>query len=83
VEVNERTLIGELRNWRKHICGADGTFVIWGHVYGDTLNRFPDGNYIHTSAVSAIEGNKAVTNNGHVYVLIGEADGPEVNSFCF
>jgi hypothetical protein len=75
---DEPFVVAVLRQWRKHICKPDGTFVIWGHVYDDFLNRFPDGHFIHTARVEKIEGNLVYTVN-NVYRLEGEAVGPEYN----
>ena len=72
-------IVGELRNWRKHICGLDGTYVFWGFIYGDIRHRFPDGHWIHTSRVDKVEGNLVFTTGGSIYRLIGDADGPEIN----
>ena len=72
-----------LKNWRKHVCMANGAFVIWGQVYNDRKLRFPDGDYIHTAEVSQVIGNRVVTKNGTVYNLEGESTGPEVNPWNF
>ena len=73
---NEPAIVAVLRNWRKHICNAEGAFVIWGHVYDDTMNRFYDGQFIHTARVERVEGDLVYTMN-NVYRLEGEAAGPE------
>ena len=75
----EPFFVGVLREWRKHICMDDGTFVIWGFVYDDKLNRFYDGQFIHTAKVAKIEDGYAYTAN-NVYRLEGDAVGPEYNS---
>lgn len=38
-------LVGQLEEWQ--FSGG----VVWGKIYGDRKNRFPDGSYIHTSLV--------------------------------
>jgi hypothetical protein len=40
-----------------------------GHIYGDTLGRFPDGQRILTARVVNQEGNIITTRSGHVYRL--------------
>lgn len=75
------SVVAILRGWRKHVCTAAGDFVIWGHVYDDTLNRFYDGEYIHTSRVNRVEGDLVYTQNA-VYRLEGDAVGPEYVSLC-
>jgi len=75
------TIVGELRKWRKQVCNAKGVFVFWGHIYGDVFNRFPDGHFIHTSAVVSVEGDLVETRNGHIYKLVGEPAGDEVNAW--
>lgn len=72
------SITGEIRNWRKQVCKSDGTFVIWGHIYDDVMNRFPDGHFIHTGTVVRIVGDLAHTKRS-VYRLVGDATGPEVN----
>ena len=71
------TAVATLRKWRKQICKEDGSFVIWGHIYDDALNRFPDGHFIHTSLVIRIEDDMAFTRN-NVYRLEGESVGPDI-----
>lgn len=70
-------ITGTLRNWRKQYCTADGRMVIWGHIYDDVHNRFPNGHFIHTSSVKKIEGDIVYTRNS-VYKLEGEEDGPPI-----
>lgn len=72
-------VVAVLRDWRKHVCGPEGAFVIWGHIYDDAQNRFYDGQFIHTAMVSKIEGNLVYTKN-NVYRLEGEAVGPAYDS---
>lgn len=69
-------IVGVLRDWRKHVCKPDGTFILWGFVYDDVLNRFYDGQFIHTAKVLKIENGYAYTVN-HAYRLDGESMGPE------
>lgn len=71
---SKSNVIATLRQWRKHICKPDGTYVIWGHVYDDLLNRFPDGHFIHTSRVVRVEAGVAYTEN-NAYKLDGEPEG--------
>lgn len=75
-------IVGELREWRKHVCKSDGTFVIWGFIYGDVRFRFPDGHWIHTSKVDRIEDDLVHTQSGSVYRLVGEASAPELNMWA-
>lgn len=75
----EPTIVGVLRNWRKHVCKPDDTFIIWGNVYDDVLNRFYDGQFIHTAKIEKIDGDLVYTAN-NVYRLDGEAVGPEYNT---
>lgn len=72
-------IVGELRSWRKHTCAADGSFVYWGFIYDDALNRFPDGHWIHTSRVLEVVEDLVFTSTGNAYKLVGEAGGPEIN----
>lgn len=65
-----------LRDWRKHIVERDGSYVYWGHIYDDTLNRFPNGHFIHTSRVLRVEGDYVYTDSS-IYRLEGDAIGPE------
>lgn len=74
----EDNVIAKLYEWRKHVCKKDGTYVIWGFVYDDRELRFPDGHWIHTSAVDYIEGDVAVMRTGNRYLLVGEPSGPPV-----
>jgi len=73
------TKTAELRNWRKHIYKLDGTYVLWGNVYSDNSLRFPDGHWIHTSAVKFIENGIAFTKTGSQYTLIGEQIVPDID----
>lgn len=73
-------VVGVLRNWRKHVCKPDGTYVIWGHIYDDRLLRFYDGQFIHTAKVEKIDGDLVYTVN-NVYRLEGAAAGPEYSIF--
>lgn len=74
-------VVGVLREWRKHICLPDGTFVIWGFIYDDILRRFPNGQFIHTAKVEHVEGDIVYTAK-HAYRLEGDAAGPEYNTMC-
>ena len=38
-----------LKNWR--ITIVNGDVIIYGTIYNDIKNRFPDGTFIHTSKV--------------------------------
>lgn len=69
------TIVGVLREWRRQFCDRKGTSVIWGHIYDDILNRFPDGHFIHTAKIVKIEGDLVFTKNS-VYRLEGEPAGP-------
>jgi len=75
----QHPIVGELRDWRKQFCGADGTCVFWGFIYGDIRNRFPDGNWIHTSKVDRVEEDLVFTTSGSVYRLVGGQAGPDIN----
>lgn len=73
----------KLQEWRKHVCKPDGTYVIWGFVYDDATLRFPDGHWIHTSAVDRIEDGVAFTKTGSTYLLVGEPSGDPITlSLC-
>jgi len=78
--VEKGSIVGTLRHWRKHICGPNNTCVIWGNIYDDILNRFPDGHFIHTARIRLIEGGFAYTANS-TYKLEGEPEGPPYNSY--
>lgn len=39
---------GRLENWVLGLTHK-GECIIWGFVYGDSKDRWPDGNWIHTS----------------------------------
>ena len=78
VENDVKTVTGELRDWRKQVCKSDGSFVIWGRIYDDVMNRFPDGHFIHTGLITSLIGNFAQTKRS-TYKLVGEAAGPDVN----
>ena len=67
-------VVATLRQWRKHVCSPDGSYVIWGYIYDDLLNRFPDGHFIHTARVRKVEGGMAYTAN-NVYKLDGAPEG--------
>ncbi len=43
---------GTLENWSKDLYYP----VIWGLIYNDIRERFPDGAHIHTSAIPGIKG---------------------------
>lgn len=75
----QKYIVGELRNWRKQFCDPDGTHVVWGFIYGDTRNRFPDGHWIHTAKVDRIEGDLLFTISGSIYRLVGDRAGPDIN----
>jgi hypothetical protein len=75
----EFSVVGELRDWRKHVCRSDGAYVLWGFIYDDSRNRFPDGQWVHTSRVKNIVGDLAYTHTGSIYRLIGFAAGEAVN----
>jgi hypothetical protein len=79
--LKKRVIVGKLREWRKQICGPDGLCVFWGRIYGDILNRFPNGQFIHTAYVASIDGDLITTQNGHVYQLVGTPTGNEVNTW--
>lgn len=70
-------ITGELRNWRKQVC-RDGRYVYWGNIYGDMRDRFPDGYFVHTSAIVHEDENLVITKNGNAYRLVGESDGPPI-----
>ena len=76
---SQYSIVGELKDWRKQVCGLDGTHVFWGFIYGDIRHRFPDGHWIHTSKVERVEDNLVFTTSGSVYRLVGKADGPDIN----
>jgi len=71
-----RGIVATLREWRKHTCGPRGESVIWGKVYDDILNRFPNGQFIHTGRIQKVENGFAYTAN-NVYKLEGDPIGPE------
>lgn len=71
-----------LKNWRKHVCTAQGAYVIWGQIFDDTTKTFLDGEIIHTAEISDVCGNMVVSKDGIKYLLIGEQDGPEVNPWA-
>jgi len=75
----EFSIAGELREWRKHVCRSDGTYVLWGFIYDDVRNRFPDGQWVHTSRIDNIVGDLAYTFTGSVYRLVGDKAGEDVN----
>ena len=76
---HQHPIVGELRDWRKHFCGSDGTCVFWGFIYGDIRNRFSDGKWIHTSKVDRVEEDLVFTTSGSVYRLVGGQAGPDIN----
>ena len=43
-----------LKNWTIEPYW-DGNIVIYGEIYNDTKNRFPDGTHIRTSAVHHVD----------------------------
>lgn len=47
-------ITGRLENWtiQKYPQGV----IYWGNIYGDTKDRFYDGQYIHTSLVTSRDG---------------------------
>jgi len=73
----EPRVVAKLRNWRKHVCDKNGTFVFWGHVYDDLTNRFPNGHFIHTARVEKVEGDLVYTANS-IYKLDGDEVGPSI-----
>ena len=68
-DVGDQPVTAELRNWVRDQRSAG--LIIWGHIYNDTRGRFPDGRWVHTSAVARIEGDRAITLNS-IYKLVGE-----------
>jgi hypothetical protein len=45
-------LTGRLENWYVDVFGRD---VIWGSLYDDIHNRWPEGFHIHTSSVPGLD----------------------------
>ena len=78
----ELVVVATLRNWRKQVCSEDNDYVIWGDVYDDVLNRFHNGQFIHTSRIQKEENGFAYTQN-HIYRLEGDPVGPPFGVNCF
>ena len=69
VEVKEAPYDAELRNWHLVKSYYYDCMVVVGEVYGDSKNRFRDGDKITTSEVKGIEGTRLITCNT-VYKLV-------------
>lgn len=68
-DTSAQPITAELHDWVKDERRSG--LIIWGHIYNDTRGRFPDGHWIHTSAIARIEGDRAITLNS-IYRLVGE-----------
>jgi hypothetical protein len=66
--MNEIT--GRLEKWVIQERGLE-EFVVWGHVYDDTRERFPDGTMIHTSGIRSrpLKEGDVVTTRNSTYLL--------------
>jgi hypothetical protein len=62
-EVKEAPYDAELRNWRLVKNYYYDCTVVTGDIYGDSKNRFRDGEQITTSEVKGIEGTRLITRN--------------------
>ena len=55
-------ITGTLENWT-----YDQLYnVVWGNVYNDIHNRFPDGGWIHTSDIPGQRNNQKVFKEGDI-----------------
>lgn len=51
LEDNKKELTGRLENWSK-----DSSFnILWGNIYDDQMERWEDGQIIHTSDIKGLQ----------------------------
>ena len=65
-----KELTGLLSNWYIEQVSKK-EFIIWGGISGDKLDRFYDGEYIHTSAIKnrLVKEGDIVTTRNNKYLL--------------
>lgn len=49
--MSDQQVTATLENWTPQVYENRDEYVIWGHIEGDSRERWPDGTYIHTSGI--------------------------------
>lgn len=67
--MTDMVVTGEIHDWG-HYTMRGKTFVC-GNIHKDIQGRFPDGKWVQTSYLTAVDGDLISTRSGSVYRLIG------------